>query len=54
MTGPGRVIAALALVAPLVLGGGSSPAQAAPATRYDVLGDSYAAGYGVPPYTSSC
>ena len=54
MAGPARAIAALALVAPLLLGDGSSPARAAAAMRYDVLGDSYAAGYGVPPYTSDC
>lgn len=44
-------VAALALLAPVALGGSASAAP--PATlEYDALGDSYASGYGVPPYTA--
>jgi lysophospholipase L1-like esterase len=42
----------LALLAALALAGSAAAAPAAPASRvvYDALGDSYASGYGVPPY----
>jgi lysophospholipase L1-like esterase len=44
-------LAGLVLAAPVVLG--MAPASAAPRQPvvYDALGDSYASGYGVPPYT---
>ena len=44
------LIAALVLAAPVALG--LAPASAAPrqSVGYDALGDSYASGYGVPPY----
>ncbi len=47
------VTAVLALLAPL-LATTAAPASAAPPSRtsYDVLGDSYGSGYGVPPYTA--
>lgn len=45
------IVAALFLVAPLLL---VTPASATTVVRYDVLGDSYASGYGVPPYTTDC
>ena len=47
-------LAVLALLVPLLLG--TAPASAAPRQpiRYDALGDSYASGYGVPPYSTTC
>ena len=53
MTPPSRAaLAALALLVPLAA---TTPAAAGPPrTSYDVLGDSYASGYGVPPYSSTC
>ena len=48
-------LASLVLAAPVLLG--ATPASAAPRQPvvYDALGDSYASGYGVPPYTGgSC
>lgn len=56
MTRPGSwrpVVAALLLVTPL-LGTATASAAAAPRTSYDVLGDSYGSGYGVPPYSATC
>jgi lysophospholipase L1-like esterase len=58
VTAPRRVLAsslaALALGAASVLG--ASSASGAPRDRvvYDALGDSYASGYGVPPYDGAC
>lgn len=44
--------AAALLLPPFVL---AAPASAAPErTSYDVLGDSYGSGYGVPPYSATC
>ncbi|TCN34679.1 lysophospholipase L1-like esterase [Kribbella orskensis] len=43
-------VAALALVAPLVLGVTTASAAPRQPVEYDALGDSYASGYGVPPY----
>jgi lysophospholipase L1-like esterase len=43
-------VAALALVAPLVLGVTTASAAPQQPVEYDALGDSYASGYGVPPY----
>jgi lysophospholipase L1-like esterase len=37
-----------------MLGATASSAAPAPRTSYDVLGDSYASGYGVPPYSATC
>ena len=51
------IAAAVALVAPFTLAvAGSSTASAAPRQPlvYDALGDSYASGFGVPPYTPEC
>ncbi len=56
MKSPSRVtwpaLAVLALLVPVLLG--AAPASAAPRQpiRYDALGDSYASGYGVPPYSA--
>ncbi len=54
--------AALFLLTPLLLGSAASSApvpdrlgaQAPESVQYDVLGDSYGSGYGVPPYSSAC
>ena len=43
-------VAGLALAAAAV----TSPAAAASPLEYDALGDSYASGYGVPPYSATC
>lgn len=51
-----RAALAAALIAPLALAATSaSTASAAPrqSVEYDALGDSYASGYGVPPYTDT-
>src|SRR5687767_2819589 len=53
MTLPLRAaVAALPLLAPLL--GATTAAASPPRTSYDVLGDSYGSGYGVPPYSSTC
>lgn len=44
------VIAALALLAPVVLGATDASAAPRQSIVYDALGDSYASGFGVPPY----
>lgn len=44
------VLAALALVAPVALGVTTASAAPRQPVQYDALGDSYASGYGVPPY----
>lgn len=44
------LLAALVLAAPLALGPSTASAAPRQALEYDVLGDSYASGYGVPPY----
>ena len=46
----GALVAALALTAPFVVGLGSAAAAPRQPVEYDALGDSYASGYGVPPY----
>ena len=43
-------LAALTLITPVVLGFASSSAAPGKSVVYDALGDSYASGYGVPPY----
>ena len=50
----GSALAALALFVPGVAGATSASATHRPAVVYDALGDSYASGYGVPPYDGSC
>jgi len=48
-------LAALVLAAPVLLGATSASAAPRQPVVYDALGDSYASGYGVPPYTGgSC
>lgn len=47
----GSALAAVALFASGVVGAASSSAAARAEVVYDALGDSYASGYGVPPYT---
>src|SRR5688500_2816979 len=58
MTRPFRTawsaFAALALVFPVVLGATAASAEPRQAVEYDALGDSYASGYGVPPYDGLC
>ncbi len=44
------MLAALSLVGPAVLGVASASAAPRQSIDYDALGDSYASGYGVPPY----
>lgn len=43
-------LAAVALAIPFVFGGATAAAVPQPPVVYDALGDSYASGYGVPPY----
>lgn len=54
MNNPSRTVlsalAALAVVAPVVLGVTTASAGPRQPVEYDALGDSYASGYGVPPY----
>ena len=58
MTRPFRTawsaFAALALVSPVVLGTTVASAEPRQPVEYDALGDSYASGYGVPPYDGLC
>lgn len=50
------LLASLAGLALVATGVAAGPASAAPRDRvvYDALGDSYASGYGVPPYDGAC
>jgi lysophospholipase L1-like esterase len=43
-------LAGLALTVPFALGTGAAAAAPRPSVDYDALGDSYASGFGVPPY----
>ena len=46
-------LATLVLAAPVLLGATAASAAPRQPVVYDALGDSYASGYGVPPYSGS-
>ena len=58
MTRPFRTarsaLTALAMIAPAVLAATAASAEPRQPVEYDALGDSYASGYGVPPYDGLC
>src|SRR4051794_21056983 len=54
MTSLSRAAAASLLLLVPLLGVSTAEASPPPRTTYDVLGDSYGSGYGVPPYSTAC